>query len=95
MLSSVLTSERAIEVNISIMRTFVRLRQLLATNEELALRLDELERQQFGQTERLEQHDTQIEHVFSTIEQLIAPTVDPNRRRIGFPISRSGALNEY
>lgn len=84
MLSSVLTSERAIEVNIAIMRAFVRLRQMLATNQDLASRLDELERQQLDQSMRLDQHDTQIEHVFSTIDQLLAPPLDASRRRIGF-----------
>jgi len=95
MLSSVLTSERAIDVNIAIMRAFVRLRQLLATNEDLALRLDEMERQQLDQTMRLDQQDTQLEHVFSTIEQLITPPIEPTRRRIGFNTSRAGAVNEY
>jgi hypothetical protein len=60
MLSSVLTSERAIEVNVAIMRTFVCLRQLLATSEELARRLDQL-------AWRQDQQGHQIEAVFETI----------------------------
>lgn len=92
MLSSVLSSERAIQVNIAIMRAFVRLRQLLATNEELALRLDELERQQLDQNAKFDQHDSQIERVFSTIDQLITPPLDANRRRIGFPTSQGGVI---
>lgn len=82
MLSSVLTSERAVEVNIAIMRTFVRLRQLLATNEELARRLDQLEWRQNEQ-------DQQIHTVFETIQHLIeAPDEEP-KRRIGFPTGRT------
>jgi uncharacterized coiled-coil protein SlyX len=84
MLSSVLTSKRAIEVNIAIMRTFVRLRQLLATNEELARRLDQLEWRQSEQEGR-------IQVVFETIQHLIeAPGEEEPRRRIGFPTSRAG-----
>ncbi len=81
MLSSVLQSKRAIEVNIAIMRTFVRLRQLLATNEELARRLDQLEWQQ-------SEHEERIRVVFETIQQLIeAPATEEPSRRIGFPTS--------
>ena len=79
MLSSVLTSERAVEVNIAIMRTFVRLRQLLATHEELARRLEQLEWRQNEQGK-------QIQSVFETIQHLIeaSPEEEP-KRRIGFP----------
>jgi len=80
MLSSVLASKRAIEVNIAIMRTFVRLRQLLATHEDLARRLDQLEWRQNEQGE-------QIESVFETIQHLIEAPEDEPRRRIGFPTS--------
>jgi hypothetical protein len=81
MLSSVLRSPRAIEVNIAIMRTFVRLRQLLATHEELARRLEQLEWRQNEQGQ-------EIRAVFETIEHLIeAPAEETERRRIGFPIS--------
>jgi|SRR6185437_5407703 len=83
MLSSVLTSERAVEVNIAIMRSFVRLRQLLAAHEELARRLEQLEWRQNEQGH-------QIETVFETIQHLIeAPADAEPRRRIGFPTSRS------
>jgi hypothetical protein len=81
MLSSVLSSKRAIEVNIAIMRTFVRLRQLLATHEELARRLEHLEWRQNEQ-------DHQIQAVFETIQHLIeAPAEEPEKRRFGFPVS--------
>jgi hypothetical protein len=77
MLSSVLSSERAIEVNIVIMRAFVRLREILATHKDLARRLDELET-------KLGQQDEKIQAVFEAIRQLMAPPPAPKKRRIGF-----------
>ena len=75
MLSSVLNSERAIKVNIEIMRAFVRLRQILASNKELAKRLDELEKK----------YDAQFKIVFDAIRQLMAPPeLEPPKKRIGF-----------
>ena len=84
MLSGVLTSARAVEVNVAIMRTFVRLRQILVTHEELARRLDQLEWRQNEQGQK-------IEAVFETIQQLIeAPPVEETaKRRIGFPTSQA------
>ena len=73
MLSSVLHSDRAIQVNIAIMRAFVRLRRLLATHRDLARRLDELE----------QKYDKRFAVVFVAIRRLMAQ-VDPPRRRIGF-----------
>ena len=92
MLSGVLTSKRAIEVNVAIMRTFVRLRQLLATHEELARRLDQLEWRQSEQGER-------AQYVFETIQQLInAPEPEPipaeTKRSIGFPTSELAGCAE-
>ena len=75
MLSSVLNSERAIKVNIEIMRAFVRLRQILASNKELAKRLDALEKK----------YDAQFKIVFDAIRQLMAPPEpEPPKKRIGF-----------
>ena len=73
MLSSVLKSERAVQVNIAIMRAFVRLRRLLATHKDLARKLDELERK----------YDKHFAVVFVAIRRLMA-RVEPSRRRIGF-----------
>jgi hypothetical protein len=73
MLSSVLRSQRAITVNIEIMRAFVKLRQMLASNAELARRLDELE----------SNYDKQFRVVFDAIRQLM-PTPVRNRNEIGF-----------
>jgi hypothetical protein len=76
MLSSVLKSERAIEVNIEIMRTFVRLRRLLASNKALAKRMDDLEG-------KYTHHDHQFKVVFDAIRQLMAPPPS-SKRKIGF-----------
>ena len=76
MLSSVLNSERAIEVNIAIMRVFVRLREMMGTHKELAFKLVELE-------ERLEGHDEQIRSIFEAIRQLMMPP-EPTKKKIGF-----------
>ena len=76
MLSSVLRSERAIQVNITIMRVFVRLRQMLATHKDLAAKLAELEK-------RLQDHDEQILAIFEAIRALMTPPETP-RKKIGF-----------
>jgi hypothetical protein len=73
MLSSVLKSERAVNVNIDIMRAFVRLRQMIASNRELAKRLDELENK----------YDSQFRIVFDAIRQLMTPA-EKEIRKIGF-----------
>jgi hypothetical protein len=82
MLSTVLNSERAIQVNIAIMRVFVRLRQMMATHKELAFKLIELE-------ERLEGHDEQIQNIFEAIRQLMTPP-ERERKKIGF-VNEPGA----
>jgi hypothetical protein len=76
MLSSVLKSKRAIQVNITIMRTFVQLRELAATHKELAAKLTELERKVVG-------HDGHIRSLFEAIRQLMNEPASPGRR-IGF-----------
>jgi hypothetical protein len=75
MLSSVLNSERAIEVNILIMRAFVRLREAMASSKEFARRLDELER-------HIASHDENIRSLFQAIRQLMAaPKRPPNKKK--------------
>ncbi|MDR2240736.1 MAG: ORF6N domain-containing protein [Zoogloeaceae bacterium] len=81
MLSSVLNSERAIAVNIEIMRTFVRLRELLSTNKELAERLNQLEQRV---SRKLSSHDQAISGILDAIRQLMAPAPEPKKRPIGF-----------
>ena len=78
MLSSVLNSERAIKVNIAIMRAFVKLRQMLDKSRELAQRFSELER-------RVDKHDEDIAAILEAIRQLMAPPEKP-RREIGFHV---------
>jgi hypothetical protein len=86
MLSSVLRSERAIAVNIQIMRAFVRMRELLASNRTLARRLDELEARL---EKKLATHDQAIAAILSAIRQLMNPP--PAKRR---PIGFTADLNE-
>jgi len=74
MLSSVLRSQRAVAVNIQIVRTFVKLRQLLATNADLSRRLDALE----------EKYDKQFRVVFDAIRELMTPPEEPPKPQIGF-----------
>jgi hypothetical protein len=72
MLSSVLNSERAVQVNIYIIRVFTRLRALLASHKELR--------------DKIEEHDKQLKVVFETIRKLLTPPKDPPKRRIGFGV---------
>ena len=74
MLSSVLRSDRAVQVNVEIMRAFVRLRNLIGLNRELAQRMDALE----------SKYDRQFKVVFDAIRELMTPPVPPPKRRIGF-----------
>lgn len=77
MLSSVLRSKRAIQVNIAIMRVFVRLKEILYNHKELACKLNELER-------KIEKHDEEICSIFEAIRQLMTPPPEIPKRRIGF-----------
>lgn len=78
MLSSVLRSVRAVQVNIAIMRAFVKLREIFATHQELAQRLEEME----------SKYDEQFRVVFDAIRELMTPPQKP-RRRIGFGAPRT------
>jgi ORF6N domain len=83
MLSSVLKSERAVAINIEIMRAFVRLRGMILSNKDLARKLDALER-------KFESHDTHIRSLFEAIRQLMAPP-EPKKRKIGFLVEEKAA----
>jgi hypothetical protein len=74
MLSSVLTSKRAVQVNITIMRAFVRLREILSTHKDLVRKLEEMEKK----------YDRQFKVVFDAIRELMTPLPPPTSRRIGF-----------
>ena len=78
MLSNVLRSQRAIHVNVAIMRAFVRLRETLSLHKELAHQLKELER-------RISSHDEQIQTIFEALRQLMTPP-EPPRKEIGFHV---------
>lgn len=81
MLSSVLNSDRAIEVNILIMRAFVRLRRMISSHKKLLNKLDEME----------SKYDEQFRIVFEAIGQLMIPPDKPNKR-IGFEVKEPKAL---
>ena len=76
-LSTVLRSRQAIQVNIAIMRAFVKLRQILSSHKELAYKLELLER-------KFEKHDEEIHNIFDAIRQLLEPPVSGPKKRIGF-----------
>ncbi len=79
MLSSVLHSQRAIKVNVAIMRVFVRLRAMLTGHAELAKKLSELEH-------HIQHHDQQIQSIFQAIRKLMMPPPEPPRKPIGFHV---------
>jgi phage regulator Rha-like protein len=83
MLSSVLNSERAVQVNIAIMRAFVQMRELAASNRELANKFAELER-------RVGKHDEAIGTLFDAIRQMMRPE-EKGRKEIGFKVEEDGA----
>jgi hypothetical protein len=76
MLSSVLNSERAIKVNIQIMRIYTKMREMLLTNQEILLKLEQLER-------KVDDHDQAIRVIFEYLKQLLNPPQEP-RPRVGF-----------
>lgn len=80
MLSSVLNSDRAVEVNILIIRAFVKLRQMIASHKDLARRLDEMEKK----------YDSQFSVVFDAIRELMIPPME-DKRKIGFLAKESRA----
>ena len=81
MLSSVLNSQRAIQVNIAIMRAFVQLRTILSSHTDLAHKLEELEKK----------YDAQLRVVFDAIRQLMTPPDRP-RKQIGFHVREKSAV---
>jgi phage regulator Rha-like protein len=78
MLSSVLNSDRAIEINILIMRAFIKLREILSTNKEVLVKLKEIE-------EKLQGHDKKILQIIEAINQLLVPP-EASKRKIGFEV---------
>jgi hypothetical protein len=84
MAATVLNSERAVEMSVFVVRAFVRLREILATNQQLAGKIDELER-------RLDTHDASIQELIEAIRELMEPAA-PSGRPIGFqlPAAKKG-----
>lgn len=78
MLSSVLRSKNAVQVNIAIMRTFVRLRELMITHKDLAVKIDALER-------KLKKHDENFTLVFNAIREIVKQESKP-KGKIGFHV---------
>jgi hypothetical protein len=83
MAAMVLNSPRAVQMSVHVVRAFVRLREMLATNAELARKLAELER-------KFESHDIAIHELFEAFKQLLTPP-EPKRRQIGFCVRESQA----
>ncbi len=79
MLSGVLNSPRAIQANILIMRAFIKLRELVATNELIRQKIEELER-------KYEKHDNQLKAVFEALRDLLEPPEIPKKKPIGFHV---------
>lgn len=86
MLSSVLGSENAVQVNIAIMRTFVQMRELAASSRELANKFSQLE-------QRVGKNDEAIKTLFAAIRQLMQPE-DKERKAIGFKVEEEPGLYE-
>jgi hypothetical protein len=82
MLSTVLNSQRAIQVNIQIMRIYAKLREMLITNKDILLKLEKLEHSVI-------EHDHDIKVVFGYLKELLNPTPEP-MRKIGFKHKRDG-----
>jgi len=83
MLSSVLNSETAIDVNIQIIRIFSRIRELLITHTEILIKLEQLEKKFIIQDSRMDKHDEDVQNIFAVLKELINEP-NPPRPRIGF-----------
>ena len=84
MLASVLNSAIAVQASVRVVRAFVRLREMVAANAQLAAKLKELER-------RFDSHDEAIANLFATLKQLLEPPEAPKRREIGFHVREEAA----
>jgi ORF6N domain len=84
MLASVLNSAIAVQASVRVVRAFVRLREMVAANAQLAAKLEELER-------RFDSHDEAIANLFATLKRLLEPSEAPKRREIGFHVREEAA----
>jgi hypothetical protein len=83
MLSSVLSSKMAIEVNIQIIRVFTKMRELLSSNKDILLKMEQLEKNLVKQDGKVKKNEEDIQIIFKALKQLIHPPQVP-RERIGF-----------
>jgi len=83
MLSSVLNSETAIEVNIGIIRVFTRMREILFTHKDILLKLEQIEKQVLKQDGQLKKHERELQMIFTALKELLNPPTKP-MRKIGF-----------
>ena len=83
MLSSVLNSETAIEVNIRIIRVFTKMREVLLTNKDILLKLERMERKMLKQDSRLNKHEKEMQVIFKALKELLNPPTEL-MRKIGF-----------
>lgn len=84
MLSGLLNSRRAVHVNIAIMRAFVRMRDILLTNKDLAVKIEALELKYKNHDMKLSEYDAHIGAIFEAIKQLMTPSPVPEKPKIGF-----------
>ncbi|MBI4946629.1 MAG: ORF6N domain-containing protein [Bacteroidetes bacterium] len=85
MLSSVLNSETAIDVNIKIIRIFTKMRELLSSHKDVLLKLEQLEKKLIKQDARTNKHEDEIGMLFEAIKQLVTPQSEP-RKSIGYKL---------
>ena len=85
MLSSVLSSKTAIEVNIQIIRVFTKMREFLFTHNEILLRLEKLEKETLTQGKKMTEHEVEIQAIFEALKQLLQTPEQP-RQKIGYKV---------
>ncbi len=83
MLSSVLNSQTAIEVNIQIIRVFTKMREMLLTHKDILIKLEQVEKDLLKQDNRMTKYEEDIQLIFETLKKLLNPP-NPPRERIGF-----------
>ena len=86
MLSSVLNSQTAIEVNIRIIRVFSKMREMLLTHKDILLKLEQIEKKMMKQDGKMKKYENDIRMIFEVLKELLNPPQEP-RKRIGFRIS--------
>ena len=87
MLSSVLKSETAIEVNIQIVRIFTQIREVLITHKDVLLKMEQLEKTLLKQNKKVSKHEQEIQVIFEALKHLLNPPAEP-RKAIGFKVNK-------